>query len=89
MFRATGGSPPTQGPTASCGLLVCQAGRESRTMAVIHLAGVGRRATARQAELTVSDKRTFHDRDLWGRNHEKTAGVGGQEGTLGDRRLAN
>lgn len=51
--------PPLQGPTASCGLLACQEGRGSRTMAVIHLAGVGRRATARRAELTVSDKRTF------------------------------
>lgn len=61
-------------------------GPETRTMAAIHFAGVGSRATARRAELTVSDTRNFSQPRPLGWNYEKRAGVGvgGREGTLGD-----
>lgn len=83
MFRATGWRPP--GPHGLLRAAGVPGALGGRTIAVIHLAGVGSGATARQAELTVSDKRNFSQPRPLGCNYEKTAGVGGREGTLGGR----
>ena len=93
MFRATGRRAPhptPRGPGPPAGCWRARPARRARgakqwqQMAVIHPAGVGTRAMARQAQLTGSDKRNFSPLRPLGCNYEKAAGVGGQEGTLGD-----